>query len=214
MSGKPAILIVDPDRFRRLGISEILTRRWPDAILEHADSYGTAINLLDKTSWDLALVDLNLPGWRGLDFISDATSKWKTPALAMSSEPEDLYGLRAMRCGSAGYFRRGQHIGALVLAVSAVLEGRHYLTGEMAELLAQRLSPGAEKKSHSLAILSDRELQVLRALAEGQQSKEVAMNLSLSSKTVGTYKSRILEKLRIKNDGELVMYCLNIGLIS
>jgi DNA-binding NarL/FixJ family response regulator len=215
MSGKLAILIVDPDRFRRLGILGILRGRWPDLAVGQANSYRSAIDQLGKQSWDLALVELNLPGWQGLDLISDIASKWKIPTLAMSVEPEELYGLRAMRSGSAGYYRRDQQQPeAVIPAISAVLESGRYLTPRMAELLAQRLKPGDQSNGHFLSVLSDRELQVLRALAEGQRIKEVAANLSLSSKTVSTYRARIFEKLQLNNDAELVAYCLKLRLIS
>ncbi len=210
----PSILIVDPDRFRREGMAAILRKRWPGVSCGFASGYAPAVDQLVKFKWALALVELNISGRGGLDLVSKIVNEWNIPALLVSGEPEEIYGMRALRCGSAGYLRRHLPPDEISEAVAAVLEGGRYVSDQLAQHLASRLDPHETSAAVPFGALSDREFQVLRAIADGQCIKEIASSLSLSAKTVSTYRARILVKLRAKNDADLVRYCLENRLIA
>jgi DNA-binding NarL/FixJ family response regulator len=186
-------------------MASILRRRWPEVECGFAVGYGSAIDLLGKRQWGLALIELNLSGRGGLDLVSKVVSEWKIPALLVSGEPEETYGRRALRCGSAGYLRRD---------LAAVLDGGCYVSEELAQHLASRLHPQEKDVPDPFESLSDREFQVLRAVADGQCVKEIAAALSLSSKTVSTYRARVLIKLHLKTDADLVKYCIEHRLVG
>jgi DNA-binding NarL/FixJ family response regulator len=205
----PPILIVDPDRFRREGMAAILRKRWPMVHCGFASGYGSAMELLGKGKWDLALVELSISGRGGLDLVSKIVVEWKIPTLLVSGEPEEIYGMRALRCGSAGYLLRHLPPDEIADAVAAVLAGWRYISEPLAHHLASRLDPDSGDTGIPFGSLSDREFQVLRAIADGQCIKEIAASLSLSSKTVSTYRARILAKLGTKTDADLVRYCLD-----
>jgi DNA-binding NarL/FixJ family response regulator len=210
----PAVLIVDPDRFRREGMAAILRKRWPTMRCGFATSYGAVIDLLGKAKWDLALIELAIAGRGGLDLVSKVVNDWKTPTLLVSSEPEEIYGMRALRSGSAGYIRRDMPPDDIADAAAAVYAGGRYISEPLAHHLASLLDPDGNDAGAPFASLSDREFQVLRAIADGQCVKEIAASLSLSSKTVSTYRARILEKLGTRTDADLVKYCLDRRLIA
>ncbi len=210
----PSILIVDPDRFRREGMAAIIRNTWPGVSCGFASGYAPAIDQLDKGKWTLALVELNISGRGGLDLVSRIVSEWSIPALLVSGEPEEIYGMRALRCGSAGYLQRHLPPQEIAEAVAAVLEGGRYVSEQLAQYLASRLDPQESPAEVPFGALSDREFSVLRAIADGQCIKEIASSLSLSGKTVSTYRARILAKLHAKNDADLVRYCLENRLIA
>ncbi len=210
----PLILIVDPDRFRREGMSAILRRKWPSVLCGFASGYATAVDQLGKSKWNLALVELNISGRGGLDLVSKIATERNIPALLVSGEPEEIYGMRALRAGSAGYLQRNLPPEEIAEAVAGVLEGGHCISEQLAQHLASRLDPNENAVAIPFGTLSDREFQVLRAIADGQCIKEIASSLSLSAKTVSTYRARILIKLRAKTDADLVRYCLENRLVG
>ncbi len=210
----PLVLIVDPDRFRREGMAAILRKRWPPVSCGFASGYGPALDQLGKSKWDLALIELNIPGRGGLDLVSKIVNDWNIPALLVSGEPEAIYGMRALRSGSAGYLQRNLPPEEIAEAVAAVLAGGRYVSEQLAQQLASRLDPNGGSTETPFASLSDREFQVLRAIADGQCIKEIASSLSLSAKTVSTYRARILMKLHSKTDADLVRYCLENRLVG
>jgi len=208
----PSMLIVDPDRFRREGMAAVLRRRWPTVKCGFAAGYRAALDLVGQRKWDLALIELNISGRGGLDLVSRITEGWKIPALLISFEPEEIYGLRALRSGSAGYLRRDLPPDEIAEAIAAVLAGGRHVSDQLAQQLAVQFDPYGKGDTIPFDLLSDREFQVMRAIADGQCIKEIAASLSLSSKTVSTYRVRTLIKLGLKSDSELVKYCLEHGL--
>lgn len=210
--GGPAILIVDPDRYRQEGLAAILRQQWPRVRCGFAGAYSAAVDLLGQGRWDLALVELNIPGRGGLDVVSELVRTWRLPCLLVAGEPEEVYGLRALRAGSAGYLRRDLPAAEIAAAVARVLGGGHHVSEGLAEVLAARLDPVADERAAPFGHLSDREFQVLRAVADGQSVKEIAAALSLSAKTVSTYRARILAKLGAKTDADLIRHCIHKGL--
>ena len=208
----PSILIVDPDRFRREGLAAILRMRWPAVRCGFASSYRAALDMLEKEKWKLVVTDLNISGRGGLDLVSKINEEKKISTLLISGEPEEIYGLRALRNGSAGYLRRELPPEVITEAIAAVLSGGRYVSDQLAQKLAGQFDPYENEESIPFDALSDREFQVLRSIADGQCIKEIAASLSLSSKTVSTYRVRTLAKLGLKSDAELVKYCLEHGL--
>jgi DNA-binding NarL/FixJ family response regulator len=157
--------------------------------------------------WDVILIEIDLADQCGLDFLIYA--RRLSPGvrmLAMSSGDEAVEGPQAVRAGSAGYFHRSGSAEDLLKAIAKILEGRHYISRRLADALARNVDaphPGSEGLDHTL---SPREAQILGALANGESIKKIGGTLGISPKTVSTYRRRILEKMRFRNDADIVKY--------
>jgi DNA-binding NarL/FixJ family response regulator len=207
------IALCDDHPLLREGLKRIL--------LQHSDisvdvEVGSGAELLAKaatTRLDVIILDITLPDMNGLDVLKDLRASGRTAAvLILSMHPEDQYAMRALKAGAAGYLQKESAPEELVLAIRRVAQGRKYVTASLAERLAIELGDAESKAPHE--ILSDREYQVLCFLASGKGTKEIAAELSLSSPTVATYKSRILTKLGFTTTVELVRYAISHGLVE
>lgn len=208
------ILLVDDHEVVRRGLHDLLEDEFPDAVFGDAADSASALDLAWRRPWDLAIVDINMPGRCGLETLAELRRTLPgLPVLMLSIAPESEYAVRALKLGAAGYVSK-QSVGAeLVEAVRKVLDGGRYITPALAERLAEELQmggrPGAAHEQ-----LSAREMQVLRLLARGANVKRIAGELSLGEKTVFTYRSRLLEKLGLQNDVEAARYALRHGLVD
>jgi DNA-binding NarL/FixJ family response regulator len=191
-------------------MAAVIHSEWPEGRCGFASGYAAALDLIEKEKWDVVLIELDIPGPGGLDLVSRVSRK--VPTLLVSAEPEEIYGTRALRCGSAGYLRRNVPTVEIAGAVAVVLAGGRYVSEELAQHLASRLKEQSGQNRDSYEALKEREFQVLRLIADGQCIKEIAASLSLSSKTVSFYRTRLFQKLRAKTDADLVRYCLDNGL--
>ena len=205
------ILVADDHPIVRQGLKQILSE-YPDMTV--ADEAGTGKEVLvkvGKKDFDIVLLDISMPGRNGLDILKELkVKKPKLPVLVLSIYPEDQYAVRVLKLGAAGYLTKESVPEDLVAAIRKVARGRKYVSNSLAEKLATDLEINAEKAPHEN--LSDREYQVMSMIASGKRLKEVAEELSLSIKTISTYRSRIMEKMNMRNNAELIRYALQNGL--
>jgi len=209
------ILIADDHAIVRKGLIKILMESDAWTSVDEAGSGQEALDRVLKGSYDLVLLDISMPGRGGLDVLKEIKERLPfLPVLMLSMHPEKEYALRSMRAGASGYLTKDNVPEELVRAIRKVLSGGRYVTASLAEILAFEV----EKKDHAgrlpHEILSNREYQVLRMIASGKTVSEIAGELFLSVKTVSTYRSRILEKIRAKNNVELTRYAFENRLIT
>ncbi len=207
------ILIADDHAVVRRGLKQIVSET-PDMIVSGEASTGYEV--LDKVrgdDYDAVILDISMPGGDGLDILKQLKKiKPKIPILVLSVHPEDQYAVRALKAGAAGYLTKDSAPGELISAIRRVSSGRKYVSSLLAEKLAFDLEADRGKQLHEK--LSDREYQVLCMMSSGKMAKEIATDLCLSVKTISTYRSRILEKMRMKNNAELTHYAIKHGLIE
>lgn len=207
------ILVVDDHPLVRRGLIETIREEFAKAKIGEACDVQTALEAVWKESWDLVLLDIAMPGRSGLDFLKEVKQIHpKTPVLILSTHSEDQFAIRSLKSGAAGYLTKETVGEELVVAIKRVLAGGKYIRASLAEKLASHLVTDASKPLHQA--LSDREYQVLRMIAFGQTVKEIAGELSLSIKTVSTYRSRILQKMAMRNNAEIMRYAMEHHLVD
>jgi two-component system invasion response regulator UvrY len=178
-----------------------------------ASTAADALALIDQQHWDLVVVDISLGNSSGLELLRTIRNlRPRLPLLVLSMHGEEQYARRAFQAGAAGYVMKNSPSAELANAVQRVAAGGRYVSAKLGEALAAQLDPKAQQLPHER--LSQREFEVLRLLASGNAVSEIADMLSLSDKTVSTYRSRILEKLHLKTTAELVRYALDHALIE
>ncbi len=213
--GSLRLLLVDDHTIVREGLKQILRAVHRDWQVAEASSGFQALEHLRNQPFDLAIVDLSMPGMSGLDLLRRIRSEYPlVKVLVLSMHAEEQYAMRSFSAGASGYVTKDSAAAELVSAVTKVASGGAYVTNSLAERVVQQLNGNVHTPSHSH--LSDRELEVLRRLVSGQRLVDIAEDLHLSVKTVSTHKSRIQEKLQQPNLAALVRYGLEnqIGPIS
>ncbi len=210
------ILLVDDHTLFRKGLSLILanTTAFQATVSEAADALE-AMRVLEGGGCDLAIVDIMLPGRNGLDLLCEIRKhRPALPVLIVSMCQEEQYAVRALKLGANGYLTKHASPEELIAAVAKVAGGGRYISANLSELLAAEVTGNRQGTAESHACLSNRELQVACLIAAGKTVKCIAEELSLSDKTIGTYRLRLLSKLNLKNSAELAAYCLRQGLIN
>jgi len=209
----PRILIADDHELLRRGLRQILADAFPDLVLVEAADACQALDTAGKNPLDLVLLDINMPGRSGIEVLQDLKRVYpRLPVVVLSAFPEKDYALRAFKLGASGYVSKQSASSELVAAVRKALAGGRYITPSLAEALAATVAGEAPVLPHET--LSDRELQVLRHVALGKQLKEIAAELSLSEKTIGTYRMRISRKLGLGTNVEIARYATRHGLVD
>jgi DNA-binding NarL/FixJ family response regulator len=206
------ILIADDHAVVRKGLARILAEAFSDVVFGESQDGQEALDLFARERWDLVMLDVSMPGRDGLELLKQLPPGQKPPVLVLSIHPESLYAVRALKAGAAGYLNKQSAPEELVRAVRKVLTGGRYVTPEVAERLAESLGAGIGIPPHET--LSDREYQVMRMLASGKTVREAAGELSLSPKTLSTYRARLLEKMHLRTNAELTWYAVQNGLVS
>ncbi|MBS1602676.1 MAG: response regulator transcription factor [Bacteroidetes bacterium] len=207
------ILIADDHAIVRKGIVSILRELFPLAEMVETGNSEDLIKLALGGQWDLIISDLSMPGRGGLEIINDIKRHMPAvPVLALSIHPEETYGIRALRAGASGFLNKDAPPSELKKAINLILQGRRYITPGIAEKLAAGLAHESSKKGHEL--LSDRELEVMKLIASGESLLKIADLLSISPSTVSSYRTRILKKLQVQSNSELIRYCILLGLTS
>jgi DNA-binding NarL/FixJ family response regulator len=208
------ILIADDHAVVRRGLRDILADALPTASFSEAGDGDELLRLLARSSQvGLVVLDVNMPGRTGLDVLRDLKKDYpRLPVIVMSVQAEDQYALRCLRAGASAYLNKDSAPEELAIAARRVLTGSRYITTHQAETLFAALDETGGKPLHES--LSDREHEVLRMIASGIALKEIAERLHISVKTVSSYRARILEKMRMKNNAELIRYALSQGLIE
>jgi len=207
------VLIADDHEVVQKGLRQILTDEFGETHFGEARTTAEALELVRKQPWDIMVLDISMPGRSGLDVLKEVKQNYpKLPVLVLSVHPEDQYALRALKAGASGYLTKDSASDELVNAVKQVCGGRKYVSRTLAEKLASVV--GDEEKKFGPESLSDREFQVLRMIASGKTASEIADELSLSVKTISTYRARILEKLRLKTNAQLIHYAVQQRLVE
>jgi two-component system, NarL family, invasion response regulator UvrY len=201
------VLIADDHALLRRGVREILEESGVEILVTEASSAAEALKSILHLACDVALLDIAFPDGNGLDVLKEIHSQRpQTRVLFLSGYPEAQYAQRALHLGACGYLAKNSAPDELMNAIQKVMAGGKYITQSLAEQLAQNISSDFEKPAHEK--LSDREFRVLIALGAGKSVGEIAAELSLSPKTVSTYRSRLLEKLQLKTTADIVRYVL------
>jgi DNA-binding NarL/FixJ family response regulator len=210
------VLIADDHHVVRRGLKAILADEFDDLEIGESKDAPETLEAVRRKSWDVLLLDINLPGRNGLEVLQDLKSlKPKLPVVVVSAYPEKDYALRAFKLGASAYVTKGSAPDELIAAVRKVVAGGRFVTPWLAERMAEVFAndpAAASAAPHEL--LSNREFQVLQLIATGHTIKEVSAALSLSEKTIGTYRSRISHKMRLSTNVELTRYALKHHLVE
>jgi DNA-binding NarL/FixJ family response regulator len=181
--------------------------------VDEARNGQEAVSKVWKSEYDLVVLDLKMPGKSGLDVLKEIKQhRPKLPVLILSMHPEEQFAIRAMRAGASGYLTKECAGDELVLAIRKALKGEKYISGSLAEIMADDLGGDSEKSIHE--ILSDREYQVLLMIASGKTVGAIAKELNLSVKTISSYRTNILLKTRMKNNAEITHYAIQNKLVD
>ena len=207
------ILIADDHSVVRAGLKQILSGVPDITVVDEAADANEAIEKIRKKAYSVVIMDIYMPGKSGFDALKEIKYEFPAlPVLMLSMYPEDQYAIRVLRSGASGYITKDSAIEVLVTAVRTIASGKKYISPSIAEKLLFHLDEDSKKEPHE--ILSDREYQVLCLIASGKTVSDIAGQLSLGVKTVSTYRSRILEKMQLKNNSELTNYVIKNSLIE
>ena len=207
------ILIADDHTIVRKGLKQILAETPDMVVADEASNGQEVLEKVRKSNFDVVLLDISMPGRSGLDILKELKSERpKLPVLVLSMYPEEQYAVRVLRAGAAGYLTKESAPDELVVATRKVAQGKKYVSPSLAEKLAFDLEMDSTRPPHE--VLSDREYQVLCMIASGKTVGEIAENLALSTKTISTYRARILEKMNMKNNAELTHYAIQNKLVE
>jgi len=206
------ILIADDHPIVRKGLKQILAETPNIVVAGEANNGAEVLQKVLKDEYDMVLLDISMPGRDGIETLKELKSlKPNLPVLILSIHPEDQYAVRVLRAGAYGYLTKESAPEELISAIRTVSLGRKYISPSVAEKLVCDLDINAKKQPHEK--LSDREYQVMHMIASGKTVKEISEDLSLSVKTISTYRARILEKMKMKNIAELIRYAIKSGLV-
>jgi DNA-binding NarL/FixJ family response regulator len=207
-------LIADDHAIVRRGLRHLLREQSDIGEPGEACNAREVVERVRNEEWDLVILDLNMPGANGPDVLLQIKRlRPELPVLILSSHPEDQFAVRMLQAGASGYLNKETAPEELVVAVRRVLQGRKYVSENLAEQLAAALDSGTPGRPPHEA-LSHREFQVLRLIGAGKTVSEIATALHLSVKTVSTYRARILEKMNMKTNAELTVYVVRNGLVD
>jgi DNA-binding NarL/FixJ family response regulator len=207
------ILLVDDHPLVRHGIKQVLAGAFQPAVIGEAATAEEGLNEIRSTEWDVLVLDLTLPGTSGLDLLKDLRRERPgMPVLVLTMHPAEQFARRAMHAGAAGYLTKDSPPAELVKAINELMAGRRYLTGKADDLVADDAPLRGTERADE--VLSDREYQVLRLIASGLTVSQIASRLSLSVKTISTYRKRVLDKMQMKTTAELMHYAIQHGLVD
>ena len=208
------VLVVDDHALIRKGLKQILDDTSDMRITGEAETGMQAIKMVRENGYDMVLLDITLPDKHGVEVLKQIKAECPNlPVLILSMHPDDQYAMRAIKAGASGYMNKQSAPSQLVTAIRKVASGKKYISGELAEQLANELTKDSQQEiSHQ--VLSNREYQTLCLMAAGKSLSEMADIMSLSAKTVSVYRARMLEKMNLKNNAEAVRYALSHNLIE
>jgi len=207
------VLLADDHAIVRAGLKEILADTGDIEVAGEAANGQEVLARVSAQDFDIAVLDLSMPGRNGIELIKLVKAeKPKLRILVLSMHSEEQYAVRALKAGASGYLSKESAADQLVAAIRRIAAGGAYVTPETAERLALGAAPRAEAAAYTL--LSDREFQVFRMIARGASVSEIARELSLSVKTISTHKTRIMDKMGLANQAELIRYALEHKLLD
>lgn len=204
------ILTIDDHEVVRRGLKDMFTKE--SATFGEARSGAEALDLVRKQPWDIAVLDISLGGRSGLEVLSELKQlRPRMPVLILTMHAEEQYAVRAFRAGASGYINKASSGEELRRAILKIIKGGQYVGPTLAEKIVVQLSQPGKVPHESL---SNREFEVLCSIASGQTVKEIAAKLSLSDKTISTYRRRILDKMDMRTNAELTHYAIRNGLVE
>jgi DNA-binding NarL/FixJ family response regulator len=207
------VLIADDHTLFRQGVKALLDGEADMEVVGVAKDSRETEELAHSARPDVVLLDVSMPGRGGIENVSELKRRDpQVKILMLTGHPEDHYAIRCLKSGADGYLTKDAEPEVLLEAIRRVRAGRKFISPNLAEQLAFTLQEGFEKAPHE--VLSDREFQVLRMIAGGRTVSEIAEELCLSVKTVSTYRTRILEKMNLRNNAEIMQYAMHEGLVE
>jgi DNA-binding NarL/FixJ family response regulator len=207
------VFIVDDHAVVRQGLRRILEETADIKVAGEAGNGVEALKKIHTLKWDVMLLDISMPEKGGTETLKQVMELDKTAkVLILSMYEEDQYAVRLMKAGASGYLTKDAAPEQLIDAIRNAVEGKKHISPTLAELLLQECSNDSSKPLH--ATLSDREFQVLKLIGAGKSVSEIAAILSLSVKTISTYRAHILEKMELKNNADLTYYVIQNGLLK
>jgi two-component system invasion response regulator UvrY len=207
------VVIVDDHAVVRQGLRRILDEADDIRVVGEASNGAEALHLNHTLDWDVMLLDISMPEISGGDTLKQIIAHEKdAKVLILSMYEEDQYAVRLMKAGASGYLTKDVAPEQLIEAIRSVHAGKKYINAALSELLLQEISTDSDRPLH--ASLSDREFQVLKLIGSGKKVSDIARNLSLSVKTVSTYRAHILAKMKFKNNAELTYYVVQNDLLN
>jgi two-component system, NarL family, invasion response regulator UvrY len=209
------VLIADDHAVVRAGYRQFLEEDPAFTEIGETASGSETMNLLRRQAWDLLLMDIHMPDRSGLDILKHVKSGHPSVrVLIMSGLPEEQYARNVLRAGASGYLSKGGSADEFMKAVRTVLSGRRYVSASLAEAMVAGLESSADQTQPLHTALSVREFQIFRKVAAGDAVSRIANELSLSVKTVSTYRARILEKMSFTSNADMTSYAMRNGLIQ
>jgi len=207
------ILIADDHPIVRKGLKQILSEEIDIGEVGEAQNSQEVLDLVQKQDWDIVVVDITMLGRGGIDVLKELKQlRPKLPVLILSMHPEDQYAVRSLKAGAAGYLTKGSAQEELIKAIRKILQGGKYVSSTLAEKLAFDLEREPEKPLHET--LSDREYQVMLMIASGKTISQIAEEMLLSVKTISTYRTRLLEKMKMATNAEITHYAIKNKLVE
>jgi len=205
------VLVADDHEIVRQGLKTIISECLDLSIVGEAENGNQVLKIVKKTKVDVVLLDFDMPGKNGLDTLIELKALYpKLPVMILSIFPEDHYGTRFLKAGASGYLQKSSATDQLIDAIRKVFNGGKFISSALTDKLVTGLNKDNEQFLHES--LTDREFQVFRLLSTGKKLKEIADELCLSINTISTYRSRILQKMDLKNNADIVRYAINNGL--
>ncbi|MDE2624823.1 MAG: response regulator transcription factor [Betaproteobacteria bacterium] len=206
------VLVVDDHSIIRRGIKQLLQDTPDLRVTGEAENGTEALKLVCENDFQVVLLDISMPGEHGIDVLKKIKELRPTlPVMILSMYPEDQYAMRSLRAGAAGYLNKQGALSQLVAAVRQVAGGKKFISSELAMQLADNLTNGNLEQPHHA--LSHREFQTLCLIASGKKLSEIAETMALSAKTVSVYRARLLEKMKLKTNAELIHYAITHNLV-
>jgi len=207
------VLITDDHPVVRQGIRQILTEFSDIELVDEAGQGSELLEKVMKNEYDVVLLDISMPGKSGLELLKDLkVLRPKLAVLILSVHPEVQYAIRSLKSGASGYLPKSTLPDELIKAIRKAAAGKKYITSSLAEIIATDFDQPDDKPVYQR--LSDREFEVLCQLASGKSIKEIGEELSLSAKTISTYRERILEKLSLKTTADIIRFAIQEGLVD
>ena len=205
------VLVADDHEIVRQGLKTIISEHSDLSIAGEAENGNQVLKILKKTKVDVVLLDFDMPEKNGLDTLIELKALYpKLPVMILSIFPEDHYGTRFLKAGASGYLQKSSATDQLIDAIRKVFNGGKYISSALTDKLVTGLNKDKEQFLHES--LTDREFQVFRLLATGKKLKEMADELCLSINTISTYRSRILQKMDLKSNADVIRYAIENGL--
>ena len=207
-------LLIDDHKIIRDGLKQILHMHFPSSGVDESSNAEDVISKITSSAYDVVICDLSMPGRSGLDVVKQVKEiQPDLPVLILSMHPEEHYAMRALKAGAWGYLNKSDGAEVLIPAIQRVLQGRKYVSPYLVEQLADNLNGKHSGINQLHETLSSREFDVFKLIVEGKSISDISQQLSLSPSTVSTHRARVLTKMNMKSNAELVKYALQHNLI-